>query len=122
MAFKNCKVILQDFKITASNKLTLILQVRQLECLLCGNEKPSRLIWTSSSNARESAFSLSDYQHAKGQESYSSSKYATDLTSVVLNRKFNKQVMMGFACLKKPNELLLFIIIITLLLPSCIHS
>lgn len=122
MAFKNGKVILQDFKITASNKLTLILQVRQLECLLCGNEKPSRLIWTSSSNARESAFSLSDYQHAKGRESYSSSKYATDLTSVVLNRKFNKQVMMGFACLKKPNELLLFIIIITLLLPSCIHS
>ncbi|NP_001264436.2 3-keto-steroid reductase/17-beta-hydroxysteroid dehydrogenase 7 isoform 2 [Gallus gallus] len=65
--------------------------IRQLESLLCGNEKPSRLIWTSSSNARESAFSLSDYQHAKGQESYSSSKYATDLTSVVLNRKFNKQ-------------------------------
>ncbi|XP_031451631.1 3-keto-steroid reductase isoform X3 [Phasianus colchicus] len=66
-------------------------EIRQLESLLCGNEKPSRLIWTSSSNARESAFSLSDYQHAKGQESYSSSKYATDLTSVVLNRKFNKQ-------------------------------
>ncbi|KAK4819576.1 hypothetical protein QYF61_008253 [Mycteria americana] len=68
-----------------------LMWVRQLESLLCGNEKPSRLIWTSSSNARESAFSLSDYQHAKGQESYSSSKYATDLTSVVLNRKFNKQ-------------------------------
>ena len=74
--------------------------IRQLESLLCGNEKPSRLIWTSSSNARESAFSLSDYQHAKGQESYSSSKYATDLTSVVLNRKFNKQVTMAFVCLK----------------------
>lgn len=75
-------------------------QIRQLESLLCGNKKPSRLIWTSSSNARESAFSLSDYQHAKGQESYSSSKYATDLTSVVLNRKFNKQVTMAFVCLK----------------------
>lgn len=104
------------------NKLTILFQVRQLQSLLCGNEKPSRLIWTSSSNARESAFSLSDYQHAKGQESYSSSKYATDLTSVVLNRKFNTQVMMGFVFLKKPNELLLFVIIITLLLPSCIHS
>ncbi|NXY72927.1 DHB7 reductase, partial [Glareola pratincola] len=65
--------------------------VRQLESLLCSNEKPVQLIWTSSSNARESAFSLSDFQHAKGQESYSSSKYATDLTSVVLNRKLNKQ-------------------------------
>lgn len=100
MACKNRKAVLPDFKITALNILTIIfLQVRQLESLLCGNEKPSRLIWTSSSNARESAFSLSDYQHAKGQESYSSSKYATDLTSVVLNRKFNKQVMMAFACL-----------------------
>lgn len=99
MACKNCKAVLPDFKITALNMLIIILQIRQLESLLCSNEKPSRLIWTSSSNARESAFSLSDYQHAKGQESYSSSKYATDLTSVVLNRKFNKQVMMGFACL-----------------------
>lgn len=99
MACQNCKAVLPDFKITALNMLIIILQIRQLESLLCSNEKPSRLIWTSSSNARESAFSLSDYQHAKGQESYSSSKYATDLTSVVLNRKFNKQVMMGFACL-----------------------
>lgn len=83
------------------SRLTSLLQIRQLESLLCGNEKPSRLIWTSSSNARESAFSLSDYQHAKGQESYSSSKYATDLTSVVLNRRLNKQVTMGFVCLKR---------------------
>ncbi|XP_074008445.1 3-keto-steroid reductase/17-beta-hydroxysteroid dehydrogenase 7 isoform X2 [Numenius arquata] len=78
-------------EVFATNLFGHFMLVRQLESLLCGNEKPSRLIWTSSSNARESAFSLSDYQHAKGQESYSSSKYATDLTSVVLNRKFNKQ-------------------------------
>ncbi|NXT53706.1 DHB7 reductase, partial [Pluvianellus socialis] len=78
-------------EVFATNLFGHFILVRQLESLLCGNEKPSRLIWTSSSNARESAFSLSDYQHAKGQESYSSSKYATDLTSVVLNRKFNKQ-------------------------------
>ncbi|KFQ00601.1 3-keto-steroid reductase, partial [Haliaeetus albicilla] len=78
-------------EVFATNLFGHFILVRQLECLLCGNEKPSRLIWTSSSNARESAFSLSDYQHAKGRESYSSSKYATDLTSVVLNRKFNKQ-------------------------------
>ncbi|NXE04186.1 DHB7 reductase, partial [Lophotis ruficrista] len=78
-------------EVFATNLFGHFILVRQLEPLLCGNERPSRLIWTSSSNARESAFSLADYQHAKGQESYSSSKYATDLTSVVLNRKFNKQ-------------------------------
>nr|XP_013045653.2 3-keto-steroid reductase/17-beta-hydroxysteroid dehydrogenase 7 [Anser cygnoides] len=78
-------------EVFATNLFGHFILIRQLESLLCGNEKPSRLIWTSSSNARESAFSLSDYQHAKGQESYSSSKYATDLTSVVLNRRLNKQ-------------------------------
>ncbi|NWH74318.1 DHB7 reductase, partial [Piaya cayana] len=78
-------------EVFATNLFGHFILVRQLESLLCGNEKPSRLIWTSSSNARKSAFSLSDYQHTKGQESYSSSKYATDLTSVVLNRKFNNQ-------------------------------
>ncbi|XP_075567074.1 3-keto-steroid reductase/17-beta-hydroxysteroid dehydrogenase 7 isoform X2 [Pelecanus crispus] len=78
-------------EVFATNLFGHFILVRQLESLLCGNENPSRLIWTSSSNARESAFSLSDYQHARGKESYSSSKYATDLTSVVLNRKFNKQ-------------------------------
>ncbi|KAM7162710.1 3-keto-steroid reductase/17-beta-hydroxysteroid dehydrogenase 7 isoform 3-T3 [Macrochelys suwanniensis] len=65
--------------------------IRQLEPLLCCLEKPSLLIWTSSSNARKSAFSLTDYQHSKGKESYSSSKYATDLASVALNKYFNKQ-------------------------------
>ncbi|XP_006276235.1 3-keto-steroid reductase/17-beta-hydroxysteroid dehydrogenase 7 [Alligator mississippiensis] len=65
--------------------------VRQLEPLLRCSEKPSMLIWTSSSNARRSAFSLDDYQHKKGKEAYSSSKYATDLTSLALNRHFNKQ-------------------------------
>ncbi|XP_074924101.1 3-keto-steroid reductase/17-beta-hydroxysteroid dehydrogenase 7 isoform X2 [Chelonoidis abingdonii] len=65
--------------------------IRQLEPLLCCLEKPSLLIWTSSSNARKSAFSLTDYQHSKGKVSYSSSKYATDLASVALNKYFNKQ-------------------------------
>ncbi|XP_034634624.1 3-keto-steroid reductase isoform X3 [Trachemys scripta elegans] len=65
--------------------------IRQLEPLLCCLEKPSLLIWTSSSNARKSAFSLTDYQHSKGKEPYSSSKYATDLASVALNKHFNKQ-------------------------------
>ncbi|XP_077133515.1 3-keto-steroid reductase/17-beta-hydroxysteroid dehydrogenase 7 isoform X3 [Ranitomeya variabilis] len=65
--------------------------IKELEPLLCHTDNPSQLIWSSSSNARKSAFSLSDYQHRQGQESYSSSKYATDLLSVALNRNYNKQ-------------------------------
>ncbi|XP_029473671.1 3-keto-steroid reductase [Rhinatrema bivittatum] len=65
--------------------------IRAIESLLCHVDNPSQLIWTSSSNARKSAFSLLDYQHSQGQESYSSSKYATDLLSVALNRHFNQQ-------------------------------
>ncbi|XP_069497153.1 3-keto-steroid reductase/17-beta-hydroxysteroid dehydrogenase 7 isoform X2 [Ambystoma mexicanum] len=65
--------------------------IKELESLLCNVEGPSQVIWTSSSNARRSAFSLTDYQHSQGQESYSSSKYATDLLSVALNKHFNKQ-------------------------------
>ncbi|XP_072276243.1 3-keto-steroid reductase/17-beta-hydroxysteroid dehydrogenase 7 [Pyxicephalus adspersus] len=65
--------------------------IKELEPLLCHTDHPSQLIWTSSSNARKSAFSLSDYQHSQGQESYSSSKYATDLLSVALNKKYNKE-------------------------------
>ncbi|XP_030063376.1 3-keto-steroid reductase/17-beta-hydroxysteroid dehydrogenase 7 isoform X3 [Microcaecilia unicolor] len=66
--------------------------IRAIEPLLCHVDSPSQLIWTSSSNARKSAFSLLDYQHIQGQESYSSSKYATDLLSVALNRHFNQQI------------------------------
>ncbi|XP_042321811.1 3-keto-steroid reductase/17-beta-hydroxysteroid dehydrogenase 7 isoform X2 [Sceloporus undulatus] len=65
--------------------------IRQLEPLLCCTERPSQLVWTSSVNAHKSNFSLDDYQHSKGTEAYSSSKYATDLTSVALNNHFNKR-------------------------------
>ncbi|XP_061440045.1 3-keto-steroid reductase/17-beta-hydroxysteroid dehydrogenase 7 isoform X2 [Rhineura floridana] len=65
--------------------------IRQLEPLLCCHEKPCKLVWTSSVNAHKSNFSLHDYQHRQGTEAYSSSKYATDLTSVALNNRFNKQ-------------------------------
>ncbi|XP_075420306.1 3-keto-steroid reductase/17-beta-hydroxysteroid dehydrogenase 7 [Tenrec ecaudatus] len=64
---------------------------RELEPLMFHSDHPSQLIWTSSRNARESNFSLEDYQHSNGQEPYSSSKYATDLLSLALNRKFNQQ-------------------------------
>ncbi|XP_063283592.1 3-keto-steroid reductase/17-beta-hydroxysteroid dehydrogenase 7 [Pelobates fuscus] len=67
--------------------------IKEIEPLLCNVNNPSQVIWTSSSNARRSAFSLTDYQHSQGQESYSSSKYATDLLSVALNKHYNKQGM-----------------------------
>ncbi|KAL2089754.1 hypothetical protein ACEWY4_014442 [Coilia grayii] len=69
------------------------LLVRELEPLLCQPEKTSQVIWTSSSNAHRSAFSLEDLQHLRGTEPYSSSKYASDLLSVALNRKHNQQGM-----------------------------
>uniref|UniRef100_A0A4W3K307 3-keto-steroid reductase/17-beta-hydroxysteroid dehydrogenase 7 n=1 Tax=Callorhinchus milii TaxID=7868 RepID=A0A4W3K307_CALMI len=67
------------------------LLIRGLEPLLGQPGCPSQVIWTSSNNARKSAFSLTDYQHGHGQESYSSSKYATDLLSVALNKHYNSQ-------------------------------
>ncbi|XP_068109707.1 3-keto-steroid reductase/17-beta-hydroxysteroid dehydrogenase 7 isoform X2 [Hyperolius riggenbachi] len=67
--------------------------VKELESLLCHADHPSKLIWTSSSNARKSAFSIADIQHSQGQEPYSSSKYATDLLSVALNKIYNKEGM-----------------------------
>uniref|UniRef100_P56937-3 Isoform 3 of 3-keto-steroid reductase/17-beta-hydroxysteroid dehydrogenase 7 n=1 Tax=Homo sapiens TaxID=9606 RepID=P56937-3 len=66
--------------------------IRELEPLLCHSDNPSQLIWTSSRSARKSNFSLEDFQHSKGKEPYSSSKYATDLLSVALNRNFNQQL------------------------------
>ncbi|XP_032826364.1 3-keto-steroid reductase/17-beta-hydroxysteroid dehydrogenase 7 isoform X1 [Petromyzon marinus] len=65
--------------------------IRQLEDLLCHPDTPSQLVWTSSSNARASAFNASDPQHKKGCEPYSSSKYAVDLLSVVLNQQYNEK-------------------------------
>uniref|UniRef100_A0A8C8YIN3 3-keto-steroid reductase/17-beta-hydroxysteroid dehydrogenase 7 n=1 Tax=Prolemur simus TaxID=1328070 RepID=A0A8C8YIN3_PROSS len=65
--------------------------IRELEPLLCHSDNPSQLIWTSSRNAKKSLFSLEDFQHSKGQEPYSSSKYATDLLNVALNRNFNQR-------------------------------
>nr|XP_048308880.1 3-keto-steroid reductase/17-beta-hydroxysteroid dehydrogenase 7 [Myodes glareolus] len=65
--------------------------IRELEPLLCHSDSSSQLIWTSSRNAKKSNFSLEDIQHSKGLEPYSSSKYATDLLNVALNRNFNQK-------------------------------
>lgn len=65
--------------------------VRELEPMLCHAGRTSQLVWTSSSNAHRSAFSLEDIQHKKGTQPYSSSKYASDLLSLTLNTHYNKQ-------------------------------
>ncbi|XP_048666071.1 3-keto-steroid reductase/17-beta-hydroxysteroid dehydrogenase 7 isoform X4 [Marmota marmota marmota] len=78
-------------EVFATNIFGHFILIRELEPLLCHSYNPSQLIWTSSRNARKSNFSLEDIQHRKGQEPYSSSKYATDLLNVALNRHFNQQ-------------------------------
>ncbi|XP_053462707.1 3-keto-steroid reductase/17-beta-hydroxysteroid dehydrogenase 7 isoform X2 [Nycticebus coucang] len=92
-------LLTQDNNVTAdglqevfeTNVFGHFILIRELEPLLCHSDHPSQLIWTSSRNARKSNFSLEDFQHSKGQEPYSSSKYATDLLNVALNRNFNQR-------------------------------
>ncbi|XP_008531543.1 3-keto-steroid reductase/17-beta-hydroxysteroid dehydrogenase 7 isoform X2 [Equus przewalskii] len=92
-------LLTQDDKVTAdglqevfeTNVFGHFILIQELEPLLCHSDSPSRLIWTSSRNAKKSNFSLEDFQHSKGQEPYSSSKYAIDLLSLALNRNCNQQ-------------------------------
>ncbi|KAM5203339.1 3-keto-steroid reductase/17-beta-hydroxysteroid dehydrogenase 7 isoform 1-T3 [Hipposideros larvatus] len=92
-------LLTQDDKVTAdglqevfaTNVFGHFILIQELEPLLGHSDSPSRLIWTSSRNARKSNFSLEDFQHSRGQEPYSSSKYALDLLSVALNRNFSQR-------------------------------
>lgn len=67
-------------------------QIRELEPILCHDGQCSQLIWTSSSNAHRSAFTVEDMQHQGGTQPYSSSKYASDLLSLALNTHYNDKV------------------------------
>ncbi|XP_076870912.1 3-keto-steroid reductase/17-beta-hydroxysteroid dehydrogenase 7 isoform X2 [Brachyhypopomus gauderio] len=78
-------------EVFATNLFGHFLLVRELEPLLCRPGCSSQVIWTSSNNARRSAFRLDDMQHKGGVEPYSSSKYASDLLSLALNRRYNNQ-------------------------------
>ncbi|XP_058506063.1 3-keto-steroid reductase/17-beta-hydroxysteroid dehydrogenase 7-like [Solea solea] len=78
-------------EVFATNLFGHFLLIRELEPLLCLTENSSRVVWTSSSNARRSAFNIEDMQHRNGTEPYSSSKYASDLLSLALNRRKNSQ-------------------------------
>lgn len=89
---QNDKVTADGFQeVFETNLFGHFILIRELEPLLCHTDSPSQLIWTSSRNAKKSNFSLEDIQHTKGQEPYSSSKYATDLLNVALNRNFNQK-------------------------------
>ncbi|KAM3603956.1 uncharacterized protein V6R79_004540 [Siganus canaliculatus] len=78
-------------EVFATNLFGHFLLIRELEPLLCQSGRTCRIIWTSSSNARRSAFSMEDIQHRDGTEPYSSSKYASDMLSLALNRRSNSQ-------------------------------
>lgn len=78
-------------EVFATNLFGHFLLIRELEPLLCQPGHTSRLVWTSSSNARRSAFSIDDIQHRRGKEPYSSSKYASDMLSLALNKHKNEQ-------------------------------
>ncbi|XP_068558019.1 3-keto-steroid reductase/17-beta-hydroxysteroid dehydrogenase 7-like isoform X1 [Cebidichthys violaceus] len=78
-------------EVFATNLFGHFLLIRELEPLLCRAAHTSRIVWTSSSNARRSAFSIEDVQHRNGTEPYSSSKYASDTLSLALNRHKNGQ-------------------------------
>lgn len=84
-------------EVFATNIFGHFLLIRELESLLCQADHTSSVIWTSSSNARRTAFSLEDIQHRDGKEPYSSSKYASDLLSLALNRHMNGQGLHSFA-------------------------
>ncbi|XP_061549644.1 3-keto-steroid reductase/17-beta-hydroxysteroid dehydrogenase 7-like isoform X1 [Phycodurus eques] len=78
-------------EVFATNLFGHFVLVRELEPLLCQAGHTSRVVWTSSSNARRTAFSIEDIQHRNGTEPYSSSKYASDMLSVALNRHKSSQ-------------------------------
>ncbi|XP_026230430.1 3-keto-steroid reductase-like [Anabas testudineus] len=78
-------------EVFATNLFGHFLMIRELEPLLCQAGHTSRVVWTSSSNARRSAFDIEDMQHRNGTEPYSSSKYASDMLSLALNRQKNSQ-------------------------------
>ncbi|XP_071101871.1 3-keto-steroid reductase/17-beta-hydroxysteroid dehydrogenase 7-like [Haliotis cracherodii] len=78
--------------IFATNLFGHFVLIRQLEEIIGCTNKPghaTQVVWTSSSAALKDNFDIKDIQHKNGCDPYSSSKYATDMLSVVLNDKLN---------------------------------
>ncbi|KAJ4943855.1 hypothetical protein JOQ06_006349 [Pogonophryne albipinna] len=88
---KDCVTADSLQEVFATNLFGHFLLIRELEPVLCDAGHTSQLIWTSSSNAHRPAFNLEDMQHQRGTQPYSSSKYASDLLSLALNTRHNKQ-------------------------------
>ncbi|ORX95111.1 3-keto-steroid reductase [Basidiobolus meristosporus CBS 931.73] len=63
------------------------LLIREIESQLNAAADP-RIIWTGSTTADRSAFSLEDYQCLEGHYPYDSSKFLMDILSVSLNQKY----------------------------------
>ncbi|RUS15325.1 hypothetical protein BC937DRAFT_92587 [Endogone sp. FLAS-F59071] len=59
--------------------------IREFEDLL-STSGDGRIIWTSSSTSEKDAFNIEDFQAIHSDTPYESSKWATDLTSVYLNK------------------------------------
>lgn len=76
-------------EVFTTNLFGHFLLIRELEPILCHDDRCSQVIWTSSSNAHRSAFTVKDMQHQGGTQPYSSSKYASDLLSLALNTHYN---------------------------------
>ncbi|XP_013379180.1 3-keto-steroid reductase [Lingula anatina] len=74
----------------ATNIFGHFVMIKELEDIL-GGSQPTQVIWSSSSNACKDTFSFDDIQHRRGTSAYSSSKYATDMLSLALNKTLNKK-------------------------------
>jgi len=63
------------------------LMIRDLESELQGG---GRIIWSGSHSSFLSFFDINDFQHLNGDTPYQSSKFASDLLSLALNDRYNK--------------------------------
>ncbi|KAL4221957.1 hypothetical protein ACF0H5_018008 [Mactra antiquata] len=77
-------------EVFATNLFGHYVMVRELEDF-CGINGSTKIIWTSSQNANVDALDYVDIQHRNGTEPYSSSKHATDVINVALNKRLNKK-------------------------------
>ncbi|CAH1789807.1 unnamed protein product [Owenia fusiformis] len=99
-------------QVFATNVFGHFIMLRELEALFGCDGQPTKIIWTSSSNAIKASFDINDLQHKNGNQCYSSSKYICDLLSLHINCTYNKQGIYssvtnpGFVYTKMTNSIL----------------
>eukprot|EP01135_Chromosphaera_perkinsii_P000278 Nk52_evm47s62 gene=Nk52_evmTU47s62 len=74
----------------ASNVFGHFILIQELTSLL-QKASPGKIMWTSSTAAQKSSFKLEDMQCMKGNNQYSSSKWAVDLLNRQLNASLNEK-------------------------------